>query len=519
MDTELAKNPLAELSAARKIVLLFLFCLSPFLDTFNSAALFSAIPVIATSTGLNNSQSVWLNSAYQLSFAALLLISGRMSDIYNPMKLFAEIIFLSGVYLIGFSSLGMGFARSGVVILVLRAFSGIGAALCIPPSLHLLIHTFPDPVIQAKAVSAFAGSGALGNGESLLVYSCLPDLISPVLGVIIGALIISYATWPWVFYTIAIVALFIAITCTFLIPNPHPQNNHCRSERFRRLDLFGSMLLMAALVLFIFAVTSGSTDGWKTSVVLVPLSLSVLLFFSFFVWEARIPEDQASLPPRMWSYPNFAPLVILALLPYGWWGTVYLLFAWYWQEVEFWSAIDSGIHFLPVGLFALPFMALSGVFQQRFDAKYVLLGGLVLMVAGTIFFPFADNTSRYWPIVFPGFLLGTAGTTIVFATANIAIFTTTPPVVAGTVGAVFSCGLHLGNAVMTSVATSIQTTVQPSPTSFKGRAAAFEFFIAFIVLQIISVLVFVRKTGTLPSPRPELGSGSPASNPALEEAK
>lgn len=46
----------------------------------------------------------------------------------------------------------------------------------------------------------------------------------------------------------------------------------------------------------------------------------------------------------MWSYPNFAPLIILALLPYGWWGTVYLLFAWYWQEVEFWSAIDSGIH-------------------------------------------------------------------------------------------------------------------------------------------------------------------------------
>jgi len=86
------------------------------------------------------------------------------------------------------------------------------------------------------------------------------------------------------------------------------------------------------------------------------------------------------------------------------------------------------------------------------------------------------------------------------------------------VGAVFSCGLHLGNAVMTSIATSIQTTVQPSPTSFKGRAAAFEFFIAFIVLQIVSVLVFVRKTGTLSSPQPE-GAGSPASNLALQEAK
>jgi len=73
---------------------------------------------------------------------------------------------------------------------------------------------------------------------------CLPELISPVLGVIIGALIVSYATWPWVFYTTAIIALFIAITCSFLIPSPHPQNKHNRSERFRRLDLSGSMLLM-----------------------------------------------------------------------------------------------------------------------------------------------------------------------------------------------------------------------------------------------------------------------------------
>ena len=73
---------------------------------------------------------------------------------------------------------------------------------------------------------------------------------------------------------------------------------------------------------------------------------------------------------------------------------------------------------LPIGLFAFPFMALSGVLQQKFEAKHILLGGLILITAGTIFFPFADNASRYWPIVFPGFLLGTAGTTLVFATTK-----------------------------------------------------------------------------------------------------
>lgn len=74
MDTKPAKQPLADLSSARKIVLLSLFCLAQFLETFNTSTLFSAIPVIATSTGLSNNQSVWLYSAYQLTFAALLLI-------------------------------------------------------------------------------------------------------------------------------------------------------------------------------------------------------------------------------------------------------------------------------------------------------------------------------------------------------------------------------------------------------------------------------------------------------------
>ncbi|KAF8549658.1 hypothetical protein OG21DRAFT_1500282 [Imleria badia] len=136
------------------------------------------------------------------------------------------------------------------------------------------------------------------------------------------------------------------------------------------------------------------------------------------------------VPPRLWSYPNFASIVILAFLPYAWWGTVYLIFAWYWQEVQSWSAIESGIHFLPIGLFAFPFMLLSGVLQQKFEVKHILLGGLFLMVAGTVFLSFANSASSYWHVVFPGFVLGTIGTTVVFATTNIAIFAATPPAVA-----------------------------------------------------------------------------------------
>ncbi|KIJ58604.1 hypothetical protein HYDPIDRAFT_34023 [Hydnomerulius pinastri MD-312] len=497
------KDSLSSLSSPRKVFLLVLFCFAQFLDTFNTAALFSAIPAIAAAVGLNNSQSVWLNSSYQLTFAAFLLISGRMSDVYNP-----KIVFLAGVYPSAFLALGTGFVRNKIAILVLRALSGIGASLTIPSSLHLLVHMFPEPVTQAKAVSAFAGSGAIGN----------------VMGVVIGALFVSYASWPWVFWMVAITTMLIAVSCTLLIPHPGYIKVGSSLDQFRRLDLSGGSLLTIALVLFIFAVTSGSTDGWVTATVLTPLILSVFLFVSYFIWEAKIPEEHASLPPKMWSYPNFTVLALLALLPYTWWSTVYLLFAWYWQEVLYWSAISSAVHFLPIGICAFPFMALSGVLQQKLATKYILLIGLTLMLGGTIFLPFANSAERYWPIAFPGFILGTAGTTLVFATTNIAIFAVTPPRVAGTVGAVFNCALQLGAAVFSAATTSIQTTVETSTTSYTGRAAGFEFLAAVVAVQMVSVLVFFKNLPAVtadresPSPGPDQkGSPDSESTVALRE--
>lgn len=82
-------DPFAVLDAlptSRKLLLLTILCLAIFLDTFNNSSLFAAIPPIAQQLNIPDSQSVWLLSAYQLTFAVLLLVSGRVSDLYNPSK-------------------------------------------------------------------------------------------------------------------------------------------------------------------------------------------------------------------------------------------------------------------------------------------------------------------------------------------------------------------------------------------------------------------------------------------------
>lgn len=76
--------PEQTLSNARRYLLLLLFCLAQFLDAFNNSALFSALPELKETLGMNEGEATWLISAFQLTFASFLLISGRISDVYNP---------------------------------------------------------------------------------------------------------------------------------------------------------------------------------------------------------------------------------------------------------------------------------------------------------------------------------------------------------------------------------------------------------------------------------------------------
>ncbi|KAF9461921.1 MFS general substrate transporter [Collybia nuda] len=458
-----------------KATLLVIFCFAQFLDAFNNSALFAAIPPIAVDLNISNSTSVWLISAYQLTFAALLLSSGRLSDLYNP-----KYVFVIGMFLMSFCSLGAGFVRNQIPLIILRAFMGVGAALNVPSAMNLIIHLYTEPGSQSKALGAFAGAAALGN----------------VIGLIIGASFVSFVSWPWVFFFITIVSFVLGLAIFALAPSPESTTDPSKS-RFRRLDLPGVSTLTVALVLFIFAVTSGSVSGWGTARVIAPLILSVVLVLVFLVWEAHIPEELAALPPKVWKYENFGILIAVSLQPFMWWASVQLLFSWLYQEVYGWSTINTAVHFLPLGLVSFPIMGVATVLQQKFPLKWVILVGESLVFIGTFLLPFATSKDRYWHFAFPGFVIGTAGMTIVFATTNIALFAVTPPEVAGIVGAVFTCSLQLGSAAGAAIITSIQTSVQLNhggPDSFDGRAAGFWFLVAFTAAEAIAVLCFMRDT-------------------------
>ncbi|KAG6905574.1 hypothetical protein DXG01_001913 [Tephrocybe rancida] len=432
---------LSGLPFPRKVVLLIFFCLAQFLDTFANSALFAAIPPISVELNIPNADSVWLISGYQLTFASLLLISGRLSDLYNP-----KYVFLVGAAALAAFSLAAGFVRTQVPLIILRALMGVGAALTVPSALYLIIHIFPNPAQQSKAVALFGASAALGN----------------VIGLVIGALIVSFSSWPWVFYTFAIIGAVLVVVVTILSPSPRRAHVSAfdKARRFKRLDLTGVLFLTSGLVLFIFGVTTGSVNGWNTARCLAPFIISLFLIAAFFIWEARLPEDMAAIPPSLWRVTNFGILAASATLPFMWWGAVQLLFSWIWQN-------------------------------------WVIFFGQFVAIAGSLLLPFGDSPQHYWRFVFPGFCLGTSGITIAFTTVNIAIFAATPPEMAGVVGSIFNCFLQLGCAAGTAIITSIQTSVDEShggPTVWNGRAAGLWFLFALLAIETLCIMVFMHNT-------------------------
>ncbi|KAG8735157.1 hypothetical protein FRC10_010912 [Ceratobasidium sp. 414] len=463
-------SSLAQLPSVQKNVLLAIFCLGQFLDIMNTSAMLPALPATSATVGLTESDSVWLFAAYQATFAGFLLIlggsrqqSGRISDIYGPKP-----AFIAGSLFFGATSLGAGFISNRIALLVLRALQGIGASHTIPSALSMIVQMMPEPKKQQRAIGLFGASGAIAN----------------VLGTIIGALLVQYASWRWIFWLISIVSIPAATACIFLIPKTTGRKDAKASQ----LDVLGISLLIAAIVLFVYALTTGSVSGWRSGGVLAP-------FFT------RVEEANAALPPKLWFYPNFAVLFGTALMPFFWYMQMYLTFSPYWQDYLHWSTIVAGVKFLPLGVVAGPIMIGGGLIASLGRPKLLIVSGLTLAFLATILLPFSARLSdRYWPLVFPAFIVGSAGTAVVFVLANISIFQTTPPEYAGTVGAVFNSALQLGGAIGSSSTTSIQASIDDrvmrdgtfDGTHFQGRAAALWFLLAWVGIVTIGVAVFYR---------------------------
>ena len=337
-------------------VVLVALCLGFFMILLDTTIITIAIPAISDGLNATLDDILWIQSGYVLVYAVLLITAGRLGDMYG-----GKTLFLIGMVVFVLSSAGCGMARSPDQLIVARLVQGVGGALLTPQSLAIITRIFPPE----RRGAAFGVWGAVAG-------------VAAIAGPTLGGLLITYASWQWVFYVnvpIGVVAFALAL---WTVPNITEYRRH-------HLDIPGVLLVSAALFCITFGLIEGESYDWGQvwRFVSIPLIIGggVALLVAFLItqyFEKREPlVPFAILADRNYSLMNFVAMA----MAFGMLG-MFLPITIYLQSVLDLSAFDAGITMAPMSLVSLFVAPVAGRLADKVGGKYLLLGGLLFFAAG-----------------------------------------------------------------------------------------------------------------------------------------
>ena len=387
-----------------------------------------ALPSIQHDLVVTPGNLEWIVNAYVLALASLILVGGTLGDRYGRRRLM-----LIGLTVFTVMSAACALSTDEHVLIIFRALQGIGAAIVAPLTLSILSATFA-PERRASAFGIWAAAAGLGFGA----------------GPIVGGLLLSQFGWSSVFWVNVPIGVAGVLMVAYVVPESHDPSP-------RRLDLPGSALISAALLVLTFAVIETDEAGWLSGQT-VGLLVAAAVMLVAFVWHERRTAEPM-LPLDFFRSARFSVAsgvyAVMYLALAGVFFFVTLLF----QDVKGWSALRLGMSWLVMNV---PFLAIS-IFAGRLTRLMgtatcwlgVLLGGL-----GILDFARLDAGSSFWQAV-PGYLLIGFGYGMAVPTLSAAAMQSVPAersgVGAGVLNTARQAGASVGLAILGSISLSFVT--------------------------------------------------------------
>jgi EmrB/QacA subfamily drug resistance transporter len=404
---------------------LFLLALSQFTLALDYTIVFVALPTIASSLGFSANTLQWVVSAYALIYGGLLLIGGKLSDVFGQRRMF-----IVAMMLFGLGSLLGGLAHSQVLLILARGLQGLGGALLTPATLSLILSTFAEGEPRTRALGLLAAMGGVGLSAGLLL----------------GGLLTSYAGWPYIF----LVNVPIAVLSVLLAPRALADDTV--SAASRQPDVMGALSVTLGLILVVYYLVQAPVTGWLNAGTLLPGLLGAALL-ALFVWlEGWVREPL--LPLRLLRSPTLVGATLTAALFSASFGTLYYFLTLFAQQVLGYSAIQTGLAFLPLTLAALLGSRLIGPVLGRLGVAGTLAVGMALGAAGFLLLTRLSLASSVWAIVLPTLIIG-LGQAMVFTTMYVAGSAGIRPEVQGVASALISTGQQVGSALGLAVVIAV----------------------------------------------------------------
>jgi EmrB/QacA subfamily drug resistance transporter len=415
----------------RRWIALVVVCLGQLMSVLDTTVVNVALPSIQHDLAFTQSSLTWVINAYLISFGSFLLMAGRLGDLIGRKR-----VFLSGVLLFTAASAVCGFADSQPLLIAARFVQGAGGALSVSVILAIIVTEFPLPVDRAKAMSAYMFVVVSGGSIGLLAGGALTQAIN----------------WHWIFF----INLPIGIV-TFLLGNALIRENEGLGLK-DGVDVLGSFLVTLALMVGVYAIVEVPTYGWVSTHTIGFGALAVALLAAFLRLESRIANP--IMPLRILRLRGLiGSSAVRGFLVTGMF-TTFFLGALYLQHVLHYTAVQTGLAFLPMTLTVatLSLLGIPARLVARFGAMRVLIPGLLCGAVSLVLLTTAGVGAGYFPTVFLAYLLLGFGAGSSFMPLLTIAMADVPPADAGLGSGIVNVSMQvsaaLGLAVLGTVATN-----------------------------------------------------------------
>jgi EmrB/QacA subfamily drug resistance transporter len=466
-----------------------------------------ALPSAQQALHISTADRQWVITAYTLTFGGLLLLGGRIAD-YMGRK---RVLLLGLLGFAGASAIG-GLAPDASLLFAARALQGAFAALMAPAALSLLTVTFTEARERARAFGVW---GTIAGGGLAI-------------GLIMGGVLTEFASWRWTLLVNTPIALLAAFAAYRLIPES-------RVVGHTRYDIPGALTSTAGMIALVYGVTKASTDGWGSMTTLGLLAVSVILLVAFVVIERF--SSHPLLPLRVVTERNRGGSYLTTLLiGLGLLGT-FLFLTYYLQQTLHYSALKTGLAFLPFSVGIIAGAAASSRLMLWLRPRIIMSVGLLMAIFGIFLFSRIGVHSSYWMLLFPAELVTAFGMGMVFVPVNNTALLGVAPADAGVASALINSTQQVGGSVGTALLNTIATTATVGYLAGHGAASrataatisaatVHGFSVAFAVaggilgLALLAVAIFINApaapagSGDAETAVEAAGGGSPALAPA-----
>jgi EmrB/QacA subfamily drug resistance transporter len=451
----------------RRWLALFLLCAAQFLVILDTSIVGIALPALQRALGFDAAGLQWIFNAYVVAFGGLLLLGGRLADLFGPRRLFGI-----GFAILTVSSLIAGLAESATTLLIARAVQGAGAALIAPAALSMVMALFAARPAELRKALGFWGASAAAGGTA---------------GVFLGGLITEWLSWRWTFLINVPVGALVLLAIPAWLP---------RGERRRgSVDVAGSLAVTSALGLAVYTIVTANDPAVTAGRTALLLAISAALLLAFVLIQRSRREPL--IAPAILRAPNLAVgNVIMALLGAAW-IPMWFFLNMYLQEILGYGAFDSGLALLPMTLTIMILMVLATEkIVGRIGPKAALVIGLgTLGVALILFARMPVGGSFAGDVLVPS-LLGAVGMSLAYIPAMITSTMGARPedggLASGLVNTTYQVGSAIGLAAMVAVASGGSSMHAGFTAAFIGAAV-----IAFVAAGFAALAI--RMPRSLPA--------------------